>query len=675
MTQPVSLPGIDKAVDRTLEVLRGGNDVFLHGRFGAGKSEALSRLVDPLGREWKNVIHVALNRDDDAAPIALTSVASQLASWTEGLRDVIRDPKVSWRTKLEQVETRLTDDHVLLLDEPRLGPVTQLDPTIFEVRVRELSDVLVRAKCRKVLTGAAANARGFSLVEVPAVSVPSEILSAARWNGLGAHAQSLLDADRAGALAAYSPVELRLAVAAVYAGLDPEEVVNEQLRWRELLARLLAVVKDDAALKAVIGRLAVLRTSFDASYLDAVGFQQLDPRSKTLLRRAILFGPDDALKLPDFVTHEAVEREWLDPRARLAAHTAAAGFHQRRFDLAHGDGAVARAVREEMEATYHLTQSGDVSLLGSARLFFSEQYDALGRALSLMGRDLEEPARLRDAATAYSRAIELDPEDWYAHHYLAFNLDLLGRESAKVAEHYETAVSLFRQHVWLHGRLVCFLVTVGRLREARTRWTGALAELMRSASARDEYLYYQLHRYVAQTALYFGQLDLARVVLEDVPPRSRATFGWYAKYQQALTLLTEAERDQVVFPAQLAVTERWLGPHLVAPGEKDRVAAWSPGRIDHIDSEVHVRMGEQAADGGTRFGRRAIRLKEFRRLSPLKSKVELPPAGTFLELIRFKDGAEQVRLYDLTRTVEVPLEVPFPAPDRYLRAFASEAGP
>lgn len=672
MSQPVSVPGIDKAVEATLASLRNGNNVFLHGRFGAGKSEALSRLGDRLAKNSK-VIHVALNRDDDAAPTALTYVASQLPTWSRDLEGFIRDPKVSWGAKLVKVEEGLAEDLVLLLDEPRLGPVTQLDPTIFEVRVRELSDALVRAKCRKVVTGTTAVANEFVSVEVSAVSVPSEILSASRWNGLGKHANALLEADRTGALAGYSPVELRLAVAAVFAGLEPSEVVHEHLRWRALLGRLLTLVKDDAALKAVLGRLAVLRTSFDATYLDAAGFKQLDPDSRTLLRRAILFGPDHALKLPDFVAHEANEREWLDRPMRLEAHKAAAAFHQQRFDQASAAGSVAPAVREEMEATHHLIQAGDVSLLDSARLFFTEQYDALGRALSLLGQDLKDNRRLLDAARAYSRALELDPRDWYAHHYLGFNLDMLGRESAKVADHYVTAVELFRQHVWLHRRLVCFLVTVGRMRDARTRWTSAPAELMPSGSAQHDDVYQQLHRYVAQAALYFGQLEFARAVLEDVPPRFRESLTWYGKYQQGLTLHAEAERDQVVFPARVAISERWHGPHLVNSGERGRVSSWTPGRIGSIDTEVHIRIAEPGA-GAPRFGWRTMPLKEFRRLSPLKARVELPAAGTFLEIIRFKSGEEEVRLYDPTRSGDVALEVPFPAPDRYLRAFASEAG-
>lgn len=674
MATLVSLPGIERAVEATLVALKAGRSVALGGQFGAGKTTALALLESELTRGGHRVAHVGLTRDDDAAPVALTRTAAALAPATE-FETTFRDPSVPFAAKLRAVTRAFGDGDVLLFDEPQLGQSRTLEPTIFEERRRELSQAFLGVPCLKVFaTGPSEAPRGFDSIAIEGASVPAEILSPGRWNGLAEHASRLLAADD-GTLERYSPVELRLAVAAVYAGERPDRIVTEHLRRRELLGALLSKIQDDSKLKRVIGRLAVLRGAFDEQLLgQEIRDAHLTLLSAAILRQAILFGELDQRRLPEFVAYEARQREWLTPQERVEAHRNAASFRERRFQAARS---FQDRVAEELEATHHLTEAGDRSLLESKRLYFAEQYDALGRACSLLGRALGERSRFEDAVMAYDRAIQLQPGDWYAHHYLAFNLDVLGREPGRVQQHYEVAVSQYEQHLWLHCRLICFLVTMGRMAEARKRWAEALERLIPRGGSDDAHTYQELHRPVAQVALYFGQLDFAERVLEDVPPGLRM-YGWHAPLKRLLVLQREAERDEVVFPPGLDPELRWKGPHNLPEVERRHVVAWSPGRISHIDDEVHLRVA--VLEGTTvRYGWRHIGIREFRRLASLHKKVEVSPAGTFVELVtlrRRNDRAEELILaYDRLRSLVSAPESLFPSPERYLQAAVASPQP
>src|SRR5690606_4074472 len=140
-------------------------------------------------------------------------------------------------------------------------------------------------------------------------------------------------------------------------------------------------------------------------------------------------------------------------------------------------GAWAGGVLAEMEAFHHASKSGDQALCDELRVFFVVQLDALGRRLSIRARREQRRELYGAAATIFERALELDPGDDYAHHYLAFNLDVEGKDAQRVEEHYRQAVELQSNIVYWWSRYVTFLITRGRMAEARRAWDDALDAL------------------------------------------------------------------------------------------------------------------------------------------------------------------------------------------------------
>jgi len=191
----------------------------------------------------------------------------------------------------------------------------------------------------------------------------------------------------------------------------------------------------------------------------------------------------------------------------------------------------------EFEAFHHATSSADTTLLNRLTPFFVDQLDAYGRAVSLAGnRGL--------AVQAFERAVRWDPNDDYAHHYWAYNLDYDGIKPAEVEEHYQRARDLKSSRpLWwsrwitflitVYGRTtavrvkrlwwsrwITFLITRGRAAEARAAW-GRAVEVLKLTSVRSSsWIYQDLHKWVIRLLLHRALLDFAEDVLRNVPGTS-----------------------------------------------------------------------------------------------------------------------------------------------------------
>jgi tetratricopeptide (TPR) repeat protein len=318
---------------------------------------------------------------------------------------------------------------------------------------------------------------------------------------------------------------------------------------------------------------------------------------------------------------------------------------------------VVAAIRHEMEEVHHLTHAGDASALLARSLYFVEQYDALGKVMGKRGVDEHAPALLRHAVKAYERALEHDADDSYAHHYLAFNLDVLAEDPPRVEAEYREALRLRSDHVWYHGRLIPFLITRGREREARAAWDDALRQL--DGQREFGWLYREMHRPLARLLLHRGRIEFARQVLADVPDQLGTP--WLRAMQGLLRELTDAEADLLVFPPTISADARWNGPHLVrSDEEREQLKKWMPGRIEEVtEKEVLVRYAESTE----KYGRLPYRIGEFRKACRDAVPV-IPPAGTFVEILEFRTTSV-IRCHP-PFSIDREIPKPFPPPDRYL---------
>lgn len=421
---------------------------------------------------------------------------------------------------------------------------------------------------------------------------------------------------------------------------------------QELFAKL---GPDGASLRRVVGALSVLRLPFGAAELEAFGAGTLEPRSAAILERALLFGEANGLSLHEVIAREA--NRWLELSRRVrSTHEQAADLHRARFAQASGARNVASSIREELEVVHHRTSAGDAKLLLEDSIWFADQFVDLGRTLSRQERH-------REAVQAYERAVEHDPDDAYAHHYLAWNLDVDAREPARVERHYRKAVERASEHPWYQGRLVSFLITRGRAREARLGWDAALAEVLRAHGSEDERVYEELHGQVARLLLHRGELEFARDVLEDIPEHIAGDAAWARALRRLLEGLFEARDQRLVFPPSLPAAERWR-PRLFDSSELAG-ATWMPGRIDNHDTDqVHIRVARRAADT-VEYAWLDLSHPAFH--TAVGAVRPLPPAGTFVELVerpeRLVLRRQAAELYS-----DDALPRLFPRPDRYVGA-------
>jgi len=666
VTAPLALTGLEQAAGAVREHLdRGQRRVTLYGRASSGKTSAMRLIAGQLEAGGWGVHRTQMTGDDDGALVALAMLGADLG---DDVRGCLFDLNVPWKRKLQSVVGglgRTGGRTAVLVDDPWFGSPEEA-PSLFAERATDLLDEIERTPSLSLVLSRSDRPLAGTVVELPTAAEPHAVLAAERWqrSSLAHVARQLAEAGDA-RLARLSPVELRLAVAlASVKGMNAAGALQRLRTGPHAFVRTVLDSLGNARFRTAIVRLGVMRTPFDEATLDEL-LGETTASERGLVLDALLFKTDDGFVVPELLARVAKERLYTLRFAELKeAHFVAARFHERGFAEQARPASVSRAAdlravkRHEMEIIHHLTEAGDAAAVFSRSVDFVEQYDKLGKTLSIRGVRTSKRALLQRAVDAYDRALVHDTDDPYAHHYRAYNLDVLADDPAPVEEGYRRALILRPDHVWHHGRFVAFLVTCGRPREAHDAWEEALRAL--DGLRGHAWLFRELHRPVARLLLHRGRLEFAREVLDDVPERLGDT--WFAPARVLLAQLEEAEADQLVFPASVPPDSRWEGPHLlIAKGERARVVRWMPGRIERANGEISVRFAEHAA----KFGRRKFNAAGFRRVCPT-ARPTMPPAGTFLEIIELEgEDHEVIRCHPMSTALN-DLPALFPHPDRYL---------
>ncbi|HRG95495.1 MAG TPA: hypothetical protein PLR99_04540 [Polyangiaceae bacterium] len=629
------------------------------GRQGSGKSSTLDAVGDGLTERGRPFVRLGFSHDEDAPFSALIDLASQLSITSPDLLHLVRDPGVGWRAKLERVTSELVRAApVVLFDEPR-SPGTALGRGVFASCAHELSHAILSADKLRVVAGEQTHG-GFvpshAVVSVQPTSLPRQVLERAWSNkALEAAAAALMEQD-ATRLARYSPLELRLAAACVANGARARDLAERRWSPPELVR---SAVSTDA-LRGAVARLALCRMGAPH---DLAHDLAATPELYAFLRDVVFIESPAGAMVHDVIAHEALEGRWLPDLSAEQAHTTIAAWHRRQFEEASAANDLSKATRHEVEVVHHLTESRDAAGVLSAAVFFSEQYDLLGKELSLA-------KRYQDAVAAYERALAYDANDAYAHHYLAFNLDAQGKQASRVKAGYEKARALHPQRARYHGRYATFLVTVGRMAEADDAWAQALSELGYDDGVDPALLVRQLHLPLAALLLHRGELDFAERVLSAFP-RSLRDRPAFRSLELRLTLLREVESETNVFPPALAIESRWKNPALFDAADPRRVTRYRPGRIcDVSERGARVLMGERAADGPPSYRYVNFTRDELAALGAERSRGFRLAVGTFVEHLVLDDGTERFLSWQPQANALPSLELGFP-PDRYIRAAAS----
>jgi tetratricopeptide (TPR) repeat protein len=659
----LSVPAIDRALaDARRHFSAGRSTVAFVGPPTAGKSAALRHLAQAMaeGPERRRVVAIDFPRhgDDDAAMVALANAAGQLEAVGCSVAEQVRDPKVTFGTKLDSVVAALeeTENLLVTIDMPRLD--RNPSPTMGMFREATWTTFHRLASLKKPLVAVAADRKSAwpaaSPVQLRTFSDPDALLAPDQWNGLGASAQTARQVfgDH---LNRFSPQMVRLGVVALHLGASAEKL-SEAVLARHLLSAVCERLSPTA--RTVLGRLGHVRVPFDNELLERVGWEQMAAEEQTAVHAGLLLQDQGALHL-----HEDIARAVRSQRGESEfdeGHRAIASWHRAAYEIAVERSDVRGAIHHEVELVHHLSETGDADALEHA--YFAEQYDAFGKSLSIAGR-------FDDAVRAYERALEHQPDDAYAHHYLAYNLDVQGKDAPRVDRHYGCALNNDPGHVWYHGRRLCFFVVRGRDADARRAWNDALVEFMPDVTQPDEDFYKELHGHFARILLHRGKLELAHEVLCSVPRDVAERATWWRALKELERGLADAHARELVFPPHLDEEERWSGPHL-APTEG--LERWMPGRVDAVDDEgVTFRIAARQSDEPVRYGHRRMSWQELGETK--RWGREGFATGRFVEIYELDDGTTRVERWPPEKPPKglLPLR---PPPDRYIRrAFARQA--
>lgn len=169
-----------------------------------------------------------------------------------------------------------------------------------------------------------------------------------------------------------------------------------------------------------------------------------------------------------------------------------------------------------IEKVHHLAHAGDLGAeeWSEQELPRRELYWDRARYLSTVRKDYAAAARV------YEQCAARFPEDDYAHHYRAYNLQRAReRVDQEVLDGYEQAVRRAPDNPWWNARKVTALIEARRPVEARRAWARAI-ERLDPEGARvetDPWLAAHLHYWVAKAWLKSGAWCTARGILEFVP--------------------------------------------------------------------------------------------------------------------------------------------------------------
>jgi hypothetical protein len=663
---------LEEAVEQLQGLIVGGaTRLAIEAPPGFGKTAVLDRLADTF-RGNRRVLRVSFPQGDDAALAALVDVATGL----EIVEKVVPPhdaARLTWSTRLDLARKALAgagDELLLLIDEPRFDTRSSAFGELFALRATELTELLLGIRRGAVVLAGRSIPTG--VAERPPFALPIV---------------ADLDRDAAARLGGHPlpPVVRQVLRALDVAGIDVDRISPAHLRLDRLVEdHLSRVFQEHREMLKSVAHLAAVRVPFSNELVAHAGVALLSTRERKIVSQLLASGDEGRTFIVPSVLAQVIRTQiakgsssaWALDEPTGDAHRFAARYHRAKFDDANRLADVGAAVREELEEIHQLTEAGDARALLDRSLQFVEQYDALGKSLSRSAlrapRDQQEALR-RDAVRAYERAIEHDPEHAYAHHYVAYNLDILGTEPARVEREYVAARDLDPGHPWYHSRYIGFLVTTAWLKEARSAWDRALGDLTERAGSLTSATYEELHAQVARVLLSRSEVDFAAEVLEDVPAELRAE-PWWGALHQLQVCLDEDRDERLVFPPTLALDLRWRdGPHLPPDvGDLLEVERWRPGRVSGRDGQVVVLRVARWPEGSAepRFASELIDVAVLHDEWNCNPRPELLPVGAFVELIEYKDRTKALRSWDgFASSFDAIAYLPklFPSPDRYIR--------
>lgn len=623
--------------------------IWITGAAGTGKTVVLDLLHELAAGQSRPVIRLSPSSgelDGPANAIAQGAI-SLIEHGATGALERVFDPTVGFDEKLRAFGRGLVeaDEALVLVDVPDswARPDFGKDGGTFafqgESVVREVLDqrnghrVILASRRPSLMVGTikpVALPRGGGLQTL--------IDPAFDWGRCQSAAADLRREVPEHDLANLTPLAVRVAVALAAFGLEPLRLRHAcRGGWPTLRPLLQVEVQKRRWLREALFVLSQARISVGEQLLVQL-VQACDgpdeQSSRPILEDAILLRESSGwvlhpqLRMLDMNLENDRARELADGSNRRLAQAWARSTNLRTW----------AGVIAWWESLHHWAEAGEESQLDNVPDV--SMWTTLGRRLSLRGDYIA-------AVRAFHRAVELQPEDSYAHEYLAYNLDRLGQQRGDAERSFRRAVELNPANPWWNRRLVQALQRRGKIEEAWDAWIAAL-DNVEDTTEPSEWLQEHLYRGVCRGFLDRGQTELAAEVLGAVPREQ-----WIPVFKELHNVVLhrrEAEwLEASLFPEDLEFDERWNGPHLGGGDGDEQPESWFPGRVvafDEARGEVELELGEPAEGEEPEVFGLTLSEADFLEQAELPAHVR-PRLNQLLELHVHADGTQRIFLHAL----------------------------
>jgi hypothetical protein len=250
----------------------------------------------------------------------------------------------------------------------------------------------------------------------------------------------------------------------------------------------------------------------------------------------------------------------------------------------------------------------------------------------------------------------------------AFCIDGLAVNRELAEGYYRLATLVEPKNPEYMAYLVCFLITLGRIKEAKLEW-----EKYMSLSDKKRSVFMILHTKVMTLLLHRAQLDWAREIFETVPEEIKKE-KTFLSLKNMLYALLAAQREMCVFPINIHCDDWWKGPHLAPKMKYDReYYSWYAGQICRIEGNTAYLIAGTNGD-----------LLDFMKFEVCSYQIARPYFNDHAVDFKFEDLIEgmfmEIVFYGTNESlcsIHVHSDVPFVDPDlpkmdldpvRYLRA-------
>ncbi len=641
-----------------------GTIIPIHGSTGRGKTRLLRGVAAHLANRGSIPVYLSPPQgEEDTAGAALATAADTLKAHTllNGQTATLKDLRASRERKISIVldgMRKAANSVVLLLDEPARWVAGEWSgessATGRRFTLQVCHELATRSGCRVVYTG---GNFGVRTDEEPyylprawsELDLPRKLTEHPAWKEMS---RGLGGAFTEQATPLLCRILTMLSIVATPA--EAAEAARTSLGVNEIAALLEQRSASRPQLRRAWACFALVRKATD---------QRLYERLAGDLPIDLCFVVEELLltRIEGGYELHPVLAQSINPRKVLGTEYRDVQQNLTRHYL--GNNA---SLADATEAFFHATEAGDDYLVSQAQPFFVEQFH-------LRGRSLSKQKRYGEAAEVFRQAVELDPNDDYAHHYRAFNLDVIAEDQPTIEGEYQRAIGLYSRHPWWHSRWINYLITVGRTTDARTAFAQAAEALQEAMESHPEYVYRSLHSWVAALLLHRAQLDFARQVLDRVPVEVRRDHRGFVALEEKLAAMEEARRGRGVFPLSVPASQHWRkSPHLDFPpqvGGKD-LRTWHPARVEAVSQQGITLIVGKPPEGGSppTYGMVNLPIERFNAATLDERAADLRP-GRFLELAFYGDeGVLRIRTHPQSAWEDPDLPYLNP-PDtlRYLR--------